>query len=179
MYESGPGVRTKKHSVLLVSSGLSGEGQCVVRSGENHTTLFILPWGKDPLNHLSLGSAVPRRMGGCTPRLPPALPRGMLWHCTALTCLMMLWLVRSPARTPPRGGGTALEALIRLLLCRRVSESLWMEICSSLGLRAPCIWSFLRWLQTKGKSRRAQEGFIHRRNRVLKENSPLVLGMGT
>lgn len=93
---------------------------------------------------------------------------GTLCHeCSTLTFLVNPWLIRSPACSLPRNSGAALEAFIKLLFCTRLSELLWMEICSSLCLHLSCLWgmstnwSFLWQLQTRRKPRRAQQSFIH------------------
>lgn len=133
----------KEEHFSSVSSGLSREGQCAIHSGEksHKCVIFFIPArGKDLLNHLSL-----HRMGtlGAAPPVSHLCCgegcSGTVSH--TLTCLMNLWLVRSPVCTLPRDSGAALEALIKLLLCRRILESLWVEIHSSQCLYPAPIWA--------------------------------------
>lgn len=81
----------------------------------------------------------PAEQAGCTSSLCCAEGcSGTLCHeCSTLTYLMNPWLIRSPACTLPRNSGAALEAFIKLLFCWRLSEVLWMEVCSSLCLHLP------------------------------------------
>lgn len=192
MYKRGPGVWTKTYSIFLLFPVAYLGKVCVSFVQEKITEpLSLSPgtktywtisvctvlcpaewagWGAAPhISHLCCGE-------GCSVTV--------LHTCSTLTRLMNLWPVRSPACTLCRGSGAALGTFIKVLLSRRLSGSLWMDICSPLCLHLPYIWAMptnrsLFWqLQRKGKPGRAQEGIIHQCNHVLKENSPLVLEMG-
>lgn len=90
MYKRGPGILNKKvWQFPSVSSALSGEGQFIICSGENDTTVSILPWDKDCLG---LQSAVPCRAGRLgAAALPCAVQRDALGPCAMNAAHWLVW----------------------------------------------------------------------------------------
>lgn len=170
MYQRGPGIWTKKcGNFLLFPLAYPGKVSLSFVQ-EKITQLFSSSPGTKPvLDCRVLCPAEQAGWGGCASCMCCAEGcSGTLCHeCSTLTFLVNPWLIRSPACSLPRNSGAALEAFIKLLFCRRLSELLWMEICSSLCLHLSCLWgmstnwSFLWQLQTRRKPRRAQQSFIH------------------
>lgn len=92
MYKRGPGIWTKKvWQFSSVSSGLSGEGQFIICSGENYTTVFILPWDKDSFGLQNVVPCRAGRMGGL--HLLCALQRDALGPCAMNAAHCLVWWI--------------------------------------------------------------------------------------